>query len=98
MLPAALRSLKGTLRMGRSPRMMAGTSPRSGMCSTGGRPSAGNLRVDRHAQRDQHQQDAEEDGAGLQAAAEAPPALAGGIVEDEGTLMVRHGRQSDSLS
>src|ERR1035438_4529612 len=41
MLRAALRSLKGTLRMGRSPRMMAGTSRRSGMCSTGGRPKAG---------------------------------------------------------
>src|ERR1039457_5679430 len=41
MLRAAFRSLKGTLRMGRSPRMMAGTSPRFGRCSTGGRPRAG---------------------------------------------------------
>src|ERR1039457_3316869 len=41
MLRAAFRSLKGTLRMVRSPRMMAGTSRRSGMCSTGGRPRAG---------------------------------------------------------
>jgi hypothetical protein len=71
MLRAALRSLKGTLRMGRSPRMMAGTSPRFGHMLDRRQIPARDLRVDRHAQHEQDQQDTEEDGAGLQAAAEA---------------------------
>jgi hypothetical protein len=55
------------------------------------------LRADGHAEHEQDEEDAEEDGGGLEAAAEEAPALAGWVVEDEGAWGCRARRVFGAL-
>ena len=90
MLRAALRSLNGTLRSGPLAADDGGNFAQIGYMLDRRQPQCGDLRIDRDAQQEQDQQDPEKDGAGLQAAAEAMPAFAAGIVEDEGAMVIGH--------